>query len=241
MVPTVAWMRQQFVELNKKYFGGKIPMPTLRVAKLSDEWGKFTFIPPINFDANRRLIRNKGDNGVLILSSSWSRNERSIIETMIHEMGHAYVSLVLNLWPKNLHGPEFMQATSLARADGWKMESETMETDSDVYGGKNENTEEAYLCIFTKPQGENYKFWACKATKENAREMQAAISKIQGVQSINFYSLPDTEALMHIKSDPATLLGWGAMTLQQLVTTVANYIGVNPQMIYYQIQKKGRR
>ena len=240
MVPTIAWMRQKFVELNKKYFGGKIPMPQLRVTKLNGQWGKFTFIPSLKFDENRRLIREKNNTGYLFLTSSYSRDENSIIETMIHEMGHAYVSLVLNLWPKNLHGREFMQATSLARADGWKMESETMEKDTDVYGGKNEG-EDAYLGIFTKPQGETYKFWACKATRENAREIQAAASKIQGVQNVNFYKLPDTEALMHIQSNPQTLLGWGAMTLQELVNTVANYVGINPQVIYQQMNKKGRR
>ena len=54
MVPTVAWMRQKFVELNKKYFGGRIPMPTFDVAPLKGQWGKFTFIPPIKFDRNKR-------------------------------------------------------------------------------------------------------------------------------------------------------------------------------------------
>lgn len=241
MVPTVAWMRQKFVELNKKYFGGRIPMPTFDVAPLKGQWGKFTFIPPIKFDRNRRLIRREDNNGVLFLTSSYSRSEKSLIATLIHEMGHAYVSLVMNLWPENLHGKEFMQATSLARKDGWNVNSETMETETDVYGGKNENVEECYLCIFTKPQGKDYRFWACKATKQNAREMQAVISKIPGVGSINFYTLPNSEFLMHVKSDANTLLGWGAMTLEELVTTVAKYIGVNPNVIYGQINKKSRR
>ena len=240
MVPTVAWMRQKFVELNKKYFGGKIPMPTFRVAPLKGQWGKFTFIPEIKFDKYRRLQRDERNTGVLFLTSSYSRNEKSLIATLIHEMGHAYVSLVMNLWPENLHGKEFMQATSLARKDGWNINSETMETETDVYGGKNENAEESYLCIFTKPQGKDYKFWACKATKQNAREMRNVIGRIVGVNSIVFFPLPDNEALLHVKSDPKTLLGWGAMTLQELVSKVSNYVGVNPNVIYGQMNKKSR-
>ena len=222
-------MRQKFAEYNQKYFGGQLPIPTFNVQNLNGMWGLYDLNG--NFDKRSRKITKTYDNGKLILTNAYSRNEKDVISTLLHEMCHEYVNLVMGLYPVDKHGREFMTAAQNLIADGWNMEAETVETDTDVYGGKNENVEESFLCIITKPQGTDYKYWACKATKQNMQQVKSTAMRIQGVQSVKFYVLQNNEILMHVQSNPQTLFGWGGMTVEEMLNNVAKYVGVDISVI----------
>ena len=205
MIPTIPWMRQKFAEYNQKYFGGQLPIPTFNVQNLNGMWGLYDLNG--NFDKRSRKITRTYDNGKLILTNAYSRNEKDVISTLLHEMCHEYVNLVMGLYPVDKHGREFMTAAQNLIADGWNMEAETVETDTDVYGGKNENVEESFLCIITTAM------------------------RIKGVQSVKFYVLQNNEILMHVQSNPQTLFGWGGMTVEEMLNNVAKYVGVDISVI----------
>jgi len=132
----------------------------------------------------------------------------------------------MGLWPKNLHGAEFMAATEQIRADGWNINSETMQTQNDVRG-KNENEKVSILCLIKNPQAEGYKYWICKATQQNMQQIRAVASKIQGVQSVEFYQVK-SEAFTHVQSNPQNLFGWGGDTYTDAALKMAKYCGIRP-------------
>lgn len=217
-------MRQKFAEFNRQYFGGQLPIPQFSVTAMEDEWGRYTL--GAQYDKKtRRVINPNGLTGKLLLTNAYSRNEKAVEATLIHEMAHEYVYLVMGIYPKDIHGREFMTAARNAIADGWNVEAETVETDEDIYGGQDEQ-ENSILCIIKKPAGENYKWWICKCDKNNMQQFKSAASKIQGVTNVMFYQIPSA-ALAHVKSDPASLFGWGGMSYGEVVKKMANYCGVS--------------
>lgn len=233
IVPTIAWMRQKFDEFNQKYFGNRIPLPMLKVEPMRDKWGNYD--PKVNYNVfNRKLMwdRKSSNRGVLSLTSAYKREEKDVCTTLLHEMGHAYVSWVLGLWPKDLHGAEFVNALKNATADGWNITAETelTATDSVNIGRQDEEVETVILCIIYKPKGTNYKYWICKALPENMNQIKRAASQIPGVAEVGFYNLR-SNAFIHIKSDPNELFGWGGMTIDEAARNCAVYCGITARDI----------
>ena len=71
------------------------------------------------------------------------------------------------------------------------------------------------------------------------QQIKTTASKINGVADIAFYSLPNSEFLLHVKSNPQTLYGWGAMSWQELAKYISQYIGVNANVILKGMRKVG--
>ena len=224
MVPTVAWMRQKFAEYNQKYFGGKLSTPKFIATKLNRIWGKYT-LDSGRFNQRTRKVLSFRDYGELYLTTSYSRDEKAVISTLLHEMIHMYLYTVARIYPQNQHGREFMNVAKYIIADGWNIESETIQTDTDV-----ENNGEVGTCIIfliKKDQGQDYKWWVCKADENNMQAFETTASKINGVTATAFYQV-QTGALEHVKSDPATLFGWGGMTYWEAINKMADYCGADP-------------
>ena len=232
IVPSIAWMRQKFDEFNQKYFGNRIPLPMLKVEPMRNKWGNYD--PKVNYNIfNRKLVWDKksSNRGVLTLTSAYKRDERDVCTTLLHEMGHAYVSWVMGLWPKNLHGAEFMSALRNATADGWNITAETELTANDTLNiGQNDETQRAILCIIFKPSGTNYKYWICRALPENMTQIKEAASRIPGVAEVSFYEIM-SNAFIHVKSDPNELFGWGGMTIDEAARNTAIYCGISTKEI----------
>ena len=224
MVPTVAWMRQKFAEYNEKYFGGELSTPKLIATKLDGVWGKYT-LSSGRFDKRTRRVLSFRDFGELYLTTTYSRDEKAVISTLLHEMVHMYLYTIVRIYPTNQHGREFMNAAKNIIADGWNIEAETIQTNSDV-----ENNGEAGTCIIfiiKKDQGQDYKWWICKADENNMQAFEASARKISGVTSTAFFQVK-TNALEHVKSDPNTLFGWGGMSYWETVRKMADYCGADP-------------
>ena len=242
MIPTVAWMRQKFAEYNRKYFGGRIPMPAFKVCNLGNQWGNYDPNTDVNLFGKLIWDKNSNNHGIISLTNAASRTEKAVICTFLHEMCHAYVATVMGIWPRDQHGAAFMTAATNVTADGWVMEANTAETADDVFGGKDENEETSIvLCVIFKPQGDAYKYWVCKATEDTMAQFKATASKLQGVEQIAFFK-KDFSAGMngqqegfneqthnpftHVQSDPNTLFGWGGKTYEEALGHMARYCGV---------------
>ena len=228
MIPTVPWMRQKFAEYNQKYFGGQLPTPQFAVEGLSGLWGAYDL--DARYNLRTLKITKVNGNGKITLTNRYSRDENAVISTLLHEMCHEYVYLVMGICPQNKHGKEFMSIAQRINADGWKISSETIRTDTDTEG-KNQQYDAAILCIIKKPEGTDYKWWICKCEKGNIQQFNSTAKKIDGVSSVAFYEV-DCPELEHVKSDPSTLFGWGGMSYLDAITRMAEYCGTSPTDFY---------
>ena len=235
MVPTIPWMRQKFAEYNQRYFGGKLPTPEFAVTRLPGQWGKYA-INDARYDKATRRVVSVQSAGVLYLTNAYSRNENSVISTLLHEMVHEYVYLILRVYPRDAHGQIFMNVAKNIIADGWNIEAETYETKEDVKDN-GQNIEHNIICVINKSSGELYKWWICKATAENMQQVKATATKLKNVTSINFYEVA-SNALAHVESNPSTLFGWGGMTYQEAIGNLIDYCGASPNDFSPNVMKK---
>lgn len=218
MYPTVQWLSQKFAEYNKQYFGGKIPTPQFSIERLTGEWGRFDV--DVDYDRNRRITRAHS-NGVLTVNGNYSREERSWINTLLHEMCHAYVYLVMGVLPRDPHGREFLSVANAINRYGWNIEAETNEDDTDVY---DENGNQPILCVITNNANQYYRWWVCKVDENNIDQFRATINANPQVGVASFYKV-NSQALNRIQSNPSTLDGWGGQTYAEAVQKMAAYCG----------------
>lgn len=106
MVPTIEWMQKKFNLLNKKYFDGKIPAPRFEIGSPSGTWGYLDFRGEWN-TFTRNI--NKVYRYTLKLNNEYSRKEKDVVNTLLHEMIHAYIYMVLRKKPRNEHAGYFSQ------------------------------------------------------------------------------------------------------------------------------------
>lgn len=227
MVPTVAWMKQKFSEFNQKYFGNSLPVPEFYVGALGDVWGKYDLQASYN-KATRKITRRSG-NGTISLTNQYSRKENAVISTLLHEMVHEYLYLVIGIYPQDKHGREFMSVANKINGDGWKIAKETPLTDNDIEGGDNHVQE--ILCV-VKCEGRNdFNWWICRADRKNAQAFVNRAKKIPGMKKVSFFAC-NTSALQHVKIDPNNLLGWSGLTYADAAASMARYCGENTNVFY---------
>ena len=225
MVPTIPWMRQNFNIYNQKYFGGKLPIPQFSLDAPDGMWGCYDV--DANFDTRTRKITRVGNTGTLSLTNKYSRPEQSVISTMLHEMVHEYLYLVLKIYPKDKHGKEFMSVAQPINADGWKIESETFETDDDT--AVDDAPQTSVICVIRRQNSPDINWWVCKADISQIDAMKRAARTINGVTAVAFYEC-NTSCLEHLRSNPAELSGWGGKTYKEAITAMAKYCGVSPSV-----------
>lgn len=137
MIPTIDWMQQSFTTYNNLYFGGKLPTPRFEVSKNcivngQEVWGYYDL--KANFSYVTRRITKVHDIGVICLTSKYSRSEADVIGTLLHEMIHEYIYLVLGIYPVLKHGIIFQQIAKRIESDGWDVTSnDKKNTDQEVF------------------------------------------------------------------------------------------------------------
>lgn len=221
MVPTIPWMKQKFAEYNQKYFGGKLPVPDFSVEALNGEWGRYD--AEAEYSRITRKITKIRGNGTIVLTSQFSRPENAVISTLLHEMCHEYVYLVMKVYPKNIHGQEFMSVANLINGQGWAIAKETPITDDDIEGGGNPDVG-CTLCVMQFDGRPDFKWWVSKIDGKDMNKARATAKKIPNLVSVNFFHC-DSNALYHVKSDPINLPGWGGMVYRDVAQNIARFCG----------------
>jgi hypothetical protein len=212
-------MRENFQKFNEKYFGGELPQPQFKVAKMRDEWGRFE-LPGARFSKITRKIVKRSNNGVLLLTSAYDRNENAVISTLLHEMTHEYVYLVNGVYPRNPHGEEFMSIANRINADGWNIADGVEMTDNDTVANEGEKSQCLLFVVYDK---QSEKCWHVGRADENEIDKFCdSAKKIGG--NIWIYSCR-SKNLGGLKSDPNTLLGFGGTSYQEAAANLARYCG----------------
>lgn len=228
MIPTVQWMRTAFQKYNNEYFGGKLRVPMFDNNPPSGEWGHYT---PQAYYKNNRITRVVGP-GKISLTNKYSRSEKDVISTLLHEMIHMYVITCLKEYHKNQHNYSFQNIAQMINQDGWDI-SETNEIkDTDIEGG--DDTEEEYdnriikpciFCVIQKPNGQNYKFWGFKANQnlqghivlaKQLKKYGANKLFIYYCYSHNMLSMPDGGNMLN---------GVGGETMEEMLIKLSRTIG----------------
>lgn len=116
MVPTVDWIASNFAIFNEKYFHNQLKAPAFSVNKCPpDCWGAY--------DAA---------TNTLSLTQQYERPEKSVKETLLHEMIHMYIITVKGINPMFEHGPMWKALAAWINADGWNIQAINDMTDDDV-------------------------------------------------------------------------------------------------------------
>lgn len=232
MVPTKEWMEMKFNDYNTQYFDNRIPQPSFNI--ISDckingmpAWGYYT-LPSAQYNRWNRKIFSRDNNGYLSLNADYNRQEKDWCETLLHEMIHAYIILVLKIYPKDSHGQEFQKIAAQINQDGWNITEMTDLKDTDIYDQPNdESTQiENILCVIYKPEGINYKYWLCRCDYDDMNEYKTIVNQFSEKTIISFFKCK-SQKLSSLPSDSKTLTGFGGMSYQEAVDKLVKSLDDN--------------
>ena len=162
MKPTVQWLEYNFDTFNVKYFEGKLPKPKFSLFCKEGDLGNYT--PQAEYNTITRKVTKLTGPGVLSIAGQYSRSERDIASTLLHEMIHMYIFTVLRINPRFSHGEKFQEKAEQINRDGFHIseKNELIITDKE----EPQKGRVYMVGIITKPQGQNYKLWAFRLEKK---------------------------------------------------------------------------
>lgn len=232
MRPTESWMRVNFNFFNKKFFRNEIPTPRLTVSsechnKDGECYGFYNL--KARYDKRTRDIGYVMGNGNICLSTKYDMDEKSWQSVLLHEMIHAYINLCLRTFPEDLHGPLFNNIAKRILEEGYNVLNVENVDDNTQNQETQTNNTNKILCLITKPQGDNYRYWCCVCDNEAANKFYYTASRIKGVGHIGFYKC-NAKNLANFTSDPAKLNGFGAMTIDELSNKMSQFFGENKEV-----------
>ena len=221
MRPTIPWMQQAFGFYNKKYFGGRLKTPKFSLDCPYGNWGFYTPNGTFNRVTRRATIFGPG---TLSLTSKYSRDEKDLIGTLLHEMIHMYINTVMLKYPTIPHGREFQELAQRLNQDGWGIseanEKKTTDTldDGDEVEYNNMQIKPYIFCIIQQPNSNTSKIWGFKAdysnlnsyinTAKNLKQFGATSVEVYYCYSYNMENMP---------SSPQELNGIGANNFNDLI------------------------
>ena len=231
-------MREKFNFFNQKYFGGRLPTPELKVAPISNGWGSYN-LKAQYYKGNRKIFElpkdknGKTSYGTLTLTSNFDRKEDAVISSLLHEMIHEYVYVILRVYPEDVHGAEFCSMADKISADGWNIEEATFMTADDKEASLNTG-KPPVLLIISKAGGADFRYWVCAVDPERIPEFEATVSRLKDITSHEYYEVTaplNGHFFDDLPKDPSTLRGWRGMSYNQIARDIANYIGIKPEIL----------
>ena len=230
MKPTIPWLQQAFGFYNEKYFGGRLKTPKFSLNCPYGNWGFYTPNGTFNRITRRATIFGPG---TLSLTSKYSRDEKDLIGTLLHEMIHMYINTVMLKYPTNPHGREFQEIAQRLNQDGWNISeaNEKKLTDREVQGdeaderGHEERLVKPHVfCVINQPQSNSFKLWGFRADFNNLQAYISTAKKINGANVINVYYCYSSN-LNQMPTSPDNLAGVGANDYESLIKIVSRIIG----------------
>lgn len=222
MKPTVQWLEYNFDTFNVKYFEGKLPKPKFSLFCKEGDLGDYT--PQAEYNTVTRKVTKLTGPGVLSIAGQYSRSERDIASTLLHEMIHMYIFTVLKINPRFAHGDEFKKKSEQINRDGFNIseKNELIITDKD----EPQRGRTYMVGIITKPQGQNYKLWAFRLEKKFVNAAIETAKKLVpfGAATLQLYQSKDNN-LKKLRIDMNTLNGVGGMNFPDLIQKLGAAIG----------------
>ena len=219
MKPTLNWIKYAYTECNKKYFIGRLPNPKFSLKCDADKLGFYQ--PNAEYNKITRKIVKINGPGVLSINGSYSRTERDLTNTLLHEMIHVYIYNVLRINPRNPHGQDFQRVAYRINLHGWDI-SEKNELVT-LNGGQS-----YYLNIIMNPNGTNYKVWLFRSDVEVTTNSQyyktAKRLKTLGATELWTYSTTNP-SVQKLPTDPNSLTGVGSMDYNSIWNVLSKAIG----------------
>ena len=133
IVPNERWMYNCFVHYNREYFDNSLPIPKFSTECDSSLWGSYA--PEFFYDTNSRRVVDIRGNGTIKLNGMYKRTVDSWVLTLLHEMAHEYMFMVMKVYPENPHGREFEAiAKYIRRKSGgvWNITEPTEKVSTDM-------------------------------------------------------------------------------------------------------------
>ena len=234
MIPDLQWVRQNFDFFNQKYFQNRLPIPKFSFDCPGDLWGYYDGDAHALFGERISRVFSPGTIG---LTTKYSRSEQSVQNTLIHEMIHMYIIVVLRKLPYEEHNSDFNQIAEFINRDGWNIsanndmcEDDVLNQGEEMQDNGNENLQQkqptSILCIVRCQTNNGNCVLGMKVYENDVRNSMEIKNSVIGAVSIAFYMI-QSPGFANEKSDLSNLYGFTAANEQDLVQKMASYYGEN--------------
>jgi len=115
MIPTINFLEENFADFNTRYFHNRLKNPTFVLGTAPGFWGRF--LCEGRYDTLTGKVCSFS-NPIIEVTTAYSRAEKSVLNTLLHEMIHYYVVSVLRKYSPS-HESEFEEMAQNVNRDGW--------------------------------------------------------------------------------------------------------------------------
>lgn len=222
MKPTIEWMSQTFDEYNTKYFGGKLRRPKFALLRNKDYWGYYK--PDGYVNRFTRKFDQTGP-GIIYLNGLFSREEKSLISTLLHEMIHMYIYTIKKIEPRNQHGEEFYEIANFINRDGWNISEENEMTSNDILDDENNdeiNDRASYtICILEHLNGNIGNYWGLIIKNDNIQEVISKAKTLNGYKVSKIYIYECYSDLSNLLSNIKNLSGFSGNNIGEIFNKIS--------------------
>ena len=245
---------------NDEYFGGKLPQLPILLRKECqvegrEAWGRFDC--EATYSKVTRRIMDIKSYGRITLLTKYNVPDEHYLQTLLHEMIHAYIFLVLKRYPREAHGDIFMEmAQAISAQEGLDIRpenemvdySEVNQGDVDWYkdddqNNDNNNGEEThrngfdmqflFMVTLNNPKVP-FTYWVvrCPSMKLVALYKERLKHAFENSNAVISVKPCYVHGIDKMPTDVNKLYGFGAYTLKKVTEKIGKYCGVNPKDIY---------
>ena len=241
---------------NEEYFGGHLPyLPILLRDKCyvdgHEAWGRFDC--KATYSKITRRIMDIQDRGSITILTKYVRpsNTNHYLQTLLHEMIHAYILLVLKRYPRDPHGELFMKyANDINAREGLDIQPENElvtgdevgddnnvnantenQVDDNAYGNLNNPDDSMILRVFVDRGDSPFKIWALRCPRNLVDLYRRRISNaFRGKDITIAYDPCQIPGFERMPEDPNKLPGFGANDLPEMCRKLGGFCGVDPEL-----------
>lgn len=220
MIPTYTFVKRVFFYFNGKFFDGKLPIPEFVVSRNcfvngEEAIGSFSLYYLGLFGW---VIIIYGDMELRV-SSKYNFSQKCIIETILHEMVHEYISTIKRRFPKDLHGKEFQKMADYLRTFGWNINADVSKDVIRENDEKKEYMKYSVLCAYTTNVPKK-RVCVCKISEKKILEYKDKVLAIPGVTKVEFYKCY-SYALSKVRPNISSLNGFSGPDLHTVLYNIA--------------------
>lgn len=169
MTPTIDFLKANFDKYNKLYFNGDLITPSFELFKSKRVWGQFSW----------------GCGYKIRISTYYDRDEKNILNTLIHEMIHQYIKQNNIIDTRPHHGKVFHSIAARINKDGWNIK--TCSSDNSCSFNSNGNVT-YYLAAFYLKDEDKYFIIRISKDKISYFKRQFSFNKLHFTDVLFFTS-----------------------------------------------------
>lgn len=181
----IIWLRDNFRQFNKQYFGDKLPEPRFFIGRSRSQLGSLSYKRGLILGRQLFSRGNSANAFTLSISNFYDQTEYQFRNVLLHEMIHLSIA-ASGVKDSSPHGVVFRGMMARLNHEGWDIHVMTkMEGVKKAYTGSKTIIRQFLVLAIETTNGKRY---LSSVNPKFAREINQRISEAKGITAYRWYT-----------------------------------------------------